>query len=209
MDEARGQRHLWGKGGPELPPCLPQPGAPGASEQRPGRNNLSVPQAGAEATPHGPALRGGGLSAPPSPACSQNNPVGTAQQLSLKACKSKPRLGQRTGGEAAELPWGPGCPRRGNRPAPPGAGWSQEAHCTRGSSARLSMPLNLPGSRTGLLGFQKPADEHGLTSKCKRSDHGEPPGSPGKPLPPAAPYVLSAFLTRANIAATRTCRALG
>ena len=65
VDEARGQRHLWGKGGPELPPCLPQPGAPGASEQRPGRNDLSVPQAGAEAAPHGPALRGEGSVLPP------------------------------------------------------------------------------------------------------------------------------------------------
>lgn len=108
------------------------------SEQRPGRNDLSVPQAGAEAAPHGPAVRAEGSVLPPPQPAPKITQWEQPSRSSLKACKSKPRLGQRTGGAAAELPWGLGCPGRGNRPAPPGAGTEPRGPL---HSGQLSPPL--------------------------------------------------------------------
>ena len=81
-----------------------------------------MPQAGAEAAPHGPAVRAEGSVLPPPLPAPKITQWEQPSSSSLKACKSKPRLGQRTGGAAAELPWGPGCPGVETALLPPGLG---------------------------------------------------------------------------------------
>ena len=120
VDEARRQRHLWGEGGPELPPCLPQPGAPGASEQRPGRTDLSMPQAGAEAAPQGPAVRAEGSVLPPplpAPKITQweqpsSCPLRPANQSPDWVRGLEARLQSCLGGLGAQA-WKPPCSPRG------------------------------------------------------------------------------------------------
>ena len=70
--------------------------------------------------------------------------------------------------------------------SPPG-GWDQshEAHCTRGSSAHLSVPLNLLGSRAASCDSRSPRMNTVQPVRVRRLTKESLPGSPGKSLPPA------------------------
>lgn len=131
-------------------------------------------RADAEARSTRPSGADGELSAFPSHASSQNNPVGTAQPLLPQGLHLKAPIRSKAGKHGCRAARGTPVPRAW-KPSCSLWGWDGargQLHSRHRNP--LSVSLNLLGSSGGQPGFHKSSNEHCPTNTCKTSNQGKP-----------------------------------